>query len=529
VPQGLPGVVTRRAQVSYLWSEWVDVEVTGPDVLFIVLDCVRARDFEGGPHPLPEIPNTRRFASEALVCDHAVSAASWTIPSHASMFTGLAPWKHGVFKSGAHRLGGEHQVLAEELSGRGYRTGLFSANPLLSGPQGLSRGFDAASCGSFVECFFRGTVARHRSASLHHSQRAVLERGWRLESRVAQSALTSLLRAMERYPILADSTDRALSRISDRIEGRDVPTLPATAPWIEPALIDWFRQAPPDRPLFTFVNLIDAHEPYVGVPSPIEDARQWLERVSYRQDVRRTIEDEPEWSPGKRAAMTAIYRDCIEILDHRIGTILESAKEFRNWDETLVVLTSDHGQAFDERQSLFHMFGTSDAIHRVPLVIKPPASHPDTPRYTQWLSTRRIFDIVLDSAPARNGSAGRANLADALDAVHEDVVMSLADVNIDDSTLENPDLLFGGALSRYVVALAPEMELTVNVETGEMGACDLDASRRSAPHEVDTTDSDAVRVVSAATRAAQRIRAALRVAPSQELTPEERLRSWGYV
>ncbi|MCI4351653.1 MAG: sulfatase-like hydrolase/transferase, partial [Thermoplasmata archaeon] len=60
------------------------------------MDCVRARDFPGGPEPVTGMPTVEALAKESVQFPRAVSPAPWTIPSHASLFTGLYPWEHGV-------------------------------------------------------------------------------------------------------------------------------------------------------------------------------------------------------------------------------------------------------------------------------------------------------------------------------------------------------------------------------------------------------------------------------------------------
>lgn len=110
-----------------------------PPIVLITLDTTR-RDALGLFNGLAEAtPNLDRLAREATVYEHAYSTAPWTLPAHASIFTGLYPSRHGAGVSRPDL--GEVATLAGLLSGRGYLTAGFSSGELSSSRFGLARGF----------------------------------------------------------------------------------------------------------------------------------------------------------------------------------------------------------------------------------------------------------------------------------------------------------------------------------------------------------------------------------------------------
>ena len=112
-----------------------------PDIIFIVLDTQRA-DRIGAYGYKPDLtPNLDRFAEQGVLFEQAVSPAQWTIPSHASLFSGHYPTAHQVTQS-SHSLSPDLPHLAEVLSGAGYQTVGFCNNPLVGVlNNGFKRGF----------------------------------------------------------------------------------------------------------------------------------------------------------------------------------------------------------------------------------------------------------------------------------------------------------------------------------------------------------------------------------------------------
>ena len=111
------------------------------DILLLVLDTQRVDRLSCYGYPKPTSPNLDAFAQESTRFSRAISPAQWTIPSHASLFTGLYPSAHGVLQSYQVLLP-NIPTLAERLQAGGYFTAGFCNNPLVGIiNNGLRRGF----------------------------------------------------------------------------------------------------------------------------------------------------------------------------------------------------------------------------------------------------------------------------------------------------------------------------------------------------------------------------------------------------
>ena len=111
-----------------------------PNILLIVMDTARADYLSCYGHPHPTTPVLDRLAREGVRFATAISPAEWTVPSHASLFTGTFPSRHSAVNQ--HRyLDGRLHTLAEVLGRRGYRTACFTNNAFISEATGLNRGF----------------------------------------------------------------------------------------------------------------------------------------------------------------------------------------------------------------------------------------------------------------------------------------------------------------------------------------------------------------------------------------------------
>ena len=116
----------------------------GP-ILWITIDALRA-DVIGAFGGDPALtPNLDALAAEADWAEPAVAASSWTVPSMASLFTGLQPFRHGNWHSGRTVLSAEHQTLPEALQALGFETAAFRSNTWLRQRSGYAQGFDQFS------------------------------------------------------------------------------------------------------------------------------------------------------------------------------------------------------------------------------------------------------------------------------------------------------------------------------------------------------------------------------------------------
>lgn len=275
-----------------------------PDVIFVVLDTVRADHLSLCGYARPTSPHLARLArapKASSTCD-AYAPGTWTAPSHASYFTGLTVPEHGLMDPGTP-LSSVHATLAEQLAGRGYETLLVSANPNLGDDLGLGRGFAHRRVAKGIEVF----------------------RGKELRRQVEQG----------------------------------------------------LAEVAPGRPLFLFVNVIDAHDPYPAIPAGVDWAPS---RPALSFDKHDADRDGPyyDYVGGKltgpeRDTFLAAVRDGydygVHLADQQLGAVIAALREAGRLDRPhRIVVTSDHGEFLGEHQLLRHGCYAWEGMSRVPLV-----------------------------------------------------------------------------------------------------------------------------------------------------------------
>lgn len=124
------------------WSAPETVDLRGANVLLVTIDTLRADRLETYGNHSRLTPTLDALATSGVRFTRAWSHAPMTLPSHASILTGLLPPHHGARNNGAFRLGPEPATLAERMQAAGYRTGAFIGAFVLDARFGLNRGFD---------------------------------------------------------------------------------------------------------------------------------------------------------------------------------------------------------------------------------------------------------------------------------------------------------------------------------------------------------------------------------------------------
>lgn len=344
-----------------------------PNVLLLVLDTVRADHLSTYGWPRPTSPNLTRLAERGVRFEQARSTAPWTLPSHASLFTGRLP--HELSVGDSRPLDAVHPTLAEALAARGYATAGFAGNTYYCNSRfGLDRGFSAYE--DYVE-----TTAVSVAEAVRCSE---------IGRRLLQLAGMAGLR-----PAIDHTHRRPAAEINDRLLG-----------WLD---------ARPDagRPFFAFLNYFDAHDPYI-VPPGFTKHLGTAPTTAADWDVLHTWTKTPKrQQPARELALGRdAYDDCIASMDEQLGRLLDELDRRGLLRETIVVVTADHGESLGEHQ----LFGHWKSLYRpelhVPLVIAGPGV--DRPAVVRKpVSLRDVPATILDltAAGAAAGALPGTSLA----------------------------------------------------------------------------------------------------------------------
>ena len=230
-----------------------------PNVLLIVLDTVAAGHLSLHGYDRATSPTLLQLASRGIVFEAARASSSWTLPSHATMFTGR--WLHELSVGWLTPLDGQHPTLAEFLGDRGYATAGFVANTGYCGTDsGLARGFT-----SYHDFIFPELTALETAVLVNRALDGV-------------RAVTFFAEDWLRAAGLLPCVERFLKALDDnRKEAAEVNR----------ELLDWLAHRPQqERPFFAFLNYYDAHFPYELPPGRLhrfgivaaDENERWLIR-----------------------------------------------------------------------------------------------------------------------------------------------------------------------------------------------------------------------------------------------------------
>lgn len=309
------------------------------NVVVVVVDTLRADHLGCYGYSRPVSPHIDAFAESSTLYERATSSAPWTVPSHASLFTGLDPFEHGAYSFPAgpgqlrnvHPLAAEHETLAEALAGEGFATAAFVANA----------GF------------------LHRSLQLDQG--------------------------FEVYQ-------------PERAPGEVLNT----------RVLDWL-EAHHRKPFFLFVNYMDAHWPYNTQPRPGQ--------VEPPASIERGLAEElfQAVMPGKRMApsdlaerVIAQYDTGVAHADEAVGALLARLRTLGVFDDTVIVVTSDHGEYFGEHRLVGHSKDVYQPALHVPLLVKGAEQHQGS-RTDMPVSSAQVAHLVVEAlgAPAAERLARR--------------------------------------------------------------------------------------------------------------------------
>jgi arylsulfatase A-like enzyme len=336
-----------------------------PNVVLITMDTVRADHLSCYGYPRQTSPHVDNLARDAVIFKNAHATTSWTLPSHASIFTGLYPSRHGADRksddspainsvdknlnywnkmmlSNFTRLSGAHHTLAEILKDGGYKTAGIIGGIFCTSIFGLEQGFDYYD--DEIPSFNINFFALYQAIDMFFSLDDIFSQQGYLGKRIAVH--------------LNDSA----------------------YPWLEKNSA---------QPFFLFINYMDAHTPYLPpqsygryfttIPKEIIKKRNPPFDVSYISAETRLMNavtyNGQHLTKEEKELIMGQYDGGIRYLDDYLGRLFDKLKALNVYDNTLIIITSDHGEAFGEHNHMEHGRTLYEEVLRVPLIIKYPAPY----------------------------------------------------------------------------------------------------------------------------------------------------------
>ncbi len=314
-----------------------------PNILMIVIDTARADRFPWAGYDRPTAPRLAELARDGTVYMQAFSPAPWTVPAHASLFTGRYPSLHRT-DCGSLRLPDAEVTLAEILRDAGYRTVGYTANPWLGKTYNFQQGFDTWG----------------------ETWREVPE-----ESEDTGAALNN------------ERIDRFLRWYAATPDARRQPFF-LFVNYFEPHL----PYHPPEPERSRLLRPDD---------DPARVAR--LSRLGHPDEMG-FILGRSDLTPRDLATLNDLYDGEIAYVDRRIGEVLDLLRSLGLLDRTVVAVVGDHGENIGDHGLMDHKMSVHATLLRVPLLLRYPPRVRAGARVEEPVQTHDLFPTLLGLAGA---------------------------------------------------------------------------------------------------------------------------------
>jgi arylsulfatase A-like enzyme len=323
----------------------------GLNVLLLVVDALRFDHLSMNGYERETSPAIDALARSGIAFENAGAQSSWTKPSTATILTGRYPAVHHM-NTMASGVPESIELLPEMLHRAGYRTALITANNFVTPVFGFGRGVDE---------FYASNPPRFFQLMLGH-----------------------VLSRLREWSRLAAGVTGALQSVERAFVGGGTPAGGLRAEGLTRALLDWLDRDPAGtpsgtQPFFAYMHFMDAHAPY-SPPAPY-DTRFMTPAIAALPPVT----DHPTYtgflpfetgravSADSLSSMVALYDGGIRYLDDQLARLFDELKQRGLYDNTLIILTADHGEEFHERGGWGHGHSLFEELVHVPLVMSCPA------------------------------------------------------------------------------------------------------------------------------------------------------------
>ncbi|MBW2398613.1 MAG: sulfatase-like hydrolase/transferase [Deltaproteobacteria bacterium] len=283
-----------------------------PNVILIMVDTLRADHLSCYGAKKVRTPAICSLTGDGGHLFNAYSHASWTKPATASLLTSLVPSSHGAM-SKPSALSQDIQLIAEVMQERGYATGGIVSNINLAPSFGFDQGYD--------EYHYLGPD--YLAGSEESSSKLILYQ-------IARSVWFKLKPGL---------------RVGDFYQDSGTVNM---------AAFDYLDRHADSR-FFLFLHYMDPHDPYFAHPYD-------------GQGIARVSNQHPD--PERAAEMHHLYEGEIEFLDANIAKLIAKLRALGVYDDSVIALTSDHGEEFYEHGGWWHGLTLYDEQIHVPLVVK---------------------------------------------------------------------------------------------------------------------------------------------------------------
>ncbi len=329
-----------------------------PKYIFLVtIDSLRT-DSVSCYHSNSELtPNISEFAREAVIFENAFSLSSWTTPAIASLMTGFSPSIHTVTKDNAI-LPNELPTIAGELIKKGYYTCAFGINPNLTKRTNISKGF------LYYDFYPKYAVERA----------------------VGSKLLKHFFKSFTAENIIDLAPENVVLDWGSLINTDTLTDL----------CIQWVKKNKSKRKrFFLWVHYLDPHVPYAPPPAYVKEEKTIASLGFHFDKAIEVLSGAFVPSEKEKKWMKVLYDGEIRYVDDNLGRLFSALKKMNIYKNSLVILTSDHGEEFWDHGRYYHGHSMYNEVLSVPLIIKSPGGK-ESKRVDTQVSLNNIMPTILD-------------------------------------------------------------------------------------------------------------------------------------
>ncbi|MDP2167616.1 MAG: sulfatase [Thermodesulfovibrionales bacterium] len=354
-----------------------------PNIVLIVCDTLGAKHMSLHGYHRKTTPSIERMVEEEgfAVYTKCFSPATWTTPSHASLFTGLYPTEHNTHGGDFEffHLSDNFYSLPEVLKGAGYKTAGISSNFLVSKKFGFARGFD-----EFIE--------------LDKSYLLADEIGIPPAERNIDKIKFLFRHAISDKKHWRHVINKLINILYRRTLGQSVARY--SAPYTKKTgklFLDCARKFKnSNEPFFIFMNLMETHGRYI----PPKEFRNRFTSVHAKW-----IRNQPDgglfyktpFASDVLEIFNGLYDEEVLFLDSILYKMYLGLKQLNMLDNTLFIITSDHGEALGEHNHFGHMFSIYNEVTHVPLMIHYPYGSVHKGEISNLVQTHDLYSTIIEA------------------------------------------------------------------------------------------------------------------------------------
>jgi len=348
-----------------------------PNILIIVFDAARAENFSLYGYDRPTTPHLERHAAQMAIYRQCISAAIWTLPSTAGLFTGTYPSTHRLVVDG-ERLSRRFTTLAEMLSQQNYATAKITGHvPYVSDFTGLDRGFAHVLEPPPNPLRARWRAIKHGLARRQGQQRREgVDLGLDIKTEADESRRRSMRNRLRYW--MTGFTDAGAAACFDHVRA--------------------FWNSNEARPRFAYMHLEETHAEY----RPPHRCRKRFLPDSLKRRNLAAINQRPnphdvglvKMSEQDYEILTSLYDACIAYLDEQVGRLLDELSKRPDFDNTMIIVTADHGDCLGRHGVLGHQFVCYEELIHIPWIVKWPKSVGVTGERDELIQNVDLFSTI---------------------------------------------------------------------------------------------------------------------------------------